>query len=160
MRINCFFVALLCLMISGCSNKELDTKYGTSFNRVREKNGVPLLSKKWNIATKFNRDEISWVPHNNKEIYDLKKVIIRSDFIVDSNRFCSGRKVKSGDPDCGLGDEYISMHYYFDKTGTKVKKLEIYTNSPDASNYKIELNEAKSLLKKWGVDFDKLLTSE
>ena len=160
------FLCIISLFITGCGNKELDRKYGISFNEVRTKNHIPILQSDWKRYP-YKIDSICWFvkdeePHKGyycKDIFFNKNGKIHH----ENDLYYSGREVKCADPDSLTSTEAITIRYFFDDSEQKVTKIMVFiTTEKDGPEGKegfasiISLKEAQEYLTKWGIKADEL----
>lgn len=145
---------IVSLLIISCSNSELNSKYGVSFNTERNKIGLPDLDSSWTYNKISGSDGGYWINpcHETGIPYHFKKSIsCNNDTIIrETNTYIGPHKYTTID---GEFEEELYITYYFnDNRWEYLWRKGIPSDNSrryDEIDDEITSTEADSLLTLW-----------
>ena len=169
-------VSILC--IEACANGESAqsvagkkyAKFGPRYNTQREQRGIPIIPKDWIFdanrgawmdkiltADGITRDGFRVKPYayKTKARHIQKSLVVENEELVkEIDVYCSGNSFKSEDPDAAhskqLWPETLDITYVYSATKDQVGTWECFHADGKGT---ISLDEAKKLLKSWGLNY-------
>lgn len=159
MKIANFIIAFLCLVMLISCKKNEESRYGISFNKVRQNVGLRQLNRSW-IVARIDTNCISWRNPEIDKIYTGKdsfycgKVLtFRGDSVIkESDMFLGKNQFKLAEQ---LVQEYVIYTYYFLPDDGHSSGWSYFAER-DPSNGKrgyITKESADSILFSWGIHY-------
>lgn len=153
---NSAIVVFALISCAACSvDSEQASKFGVTYNPVRQSVGLPLLETDWVRPLQFGGDQISWKSprseakgisqHTKKTVYLDGAGIVSEDDTYVSGRWISFKAV---DPDAGEGWEELTVRYDY-----RHQKWLCFWKS-DTGLRTISKSESDRILKSWGLCLD------
>ena len=162
-KVTLLLIVLLTANTFACRTlKHYEPQYGKIFNAKRKEIGLPIIPNNWEISS-VHAEECTWVNPERKKQYTNRTPVHWSKYLnYRTGALISETDTYYGHEDYHLKDEgtyreeLVITYFYQEDTlvyGSEAKTWKIWLYGNTAPEGKvINLQEAESILKEWGLD--------